>query len=303
MLHVEHLRHLLLTAPSQPGRPAHLGAASGLVAVDDYLYVVADDELQLGQFPRSGNAPGTLLPLLPGTLPLEHGPRKKSKPDLEALALLPPGVMHPEGALLALGSGSETQRRRCAIIPLCADGRLQDAARIFQPDHWYQQLEGRLGALNLEGAWVQGDELILLQRGNDARAGNAVLRLSLADFLHQLQGGTGPDPLQQIIPVALGTLEGVPLSFTDGAALDGGNFIFSAVAENTDDNYHDGECLGTVLGIATLGGQLLRIEPLARPCKVEGMAVLQKRRGIDLLLVTDADDETVPASLLSAHLS
>ena len=49
-LSLQRLRELDLEAPSEPGRPAFVSAASGLVCVGNYLYVVADDELSLGVF-------------------------------------------------------------------------------------------------------------------------------------------------------------------------------------------------------------------------------------------------------------
>src|SRR5690349_9727846 len=90
MIRTTQRRTLTLEAPEEPGRPAHVSAASGLVAVGPWLYVVADDALHLAVFPREGTAPGRSLRLFPGELPLEHRTRKAAKPDLEALCLLPP---------------------------------------------------------------------------------------------------------------------------------------------------------------------------------------------------------------------
>ena len=79
MIKLTPVRELTLKAPPSAGRPAHLSAASGLVRVGGQLYVVADDELQLGVFPAIGNAPGDLLRLFPGELPRSHKPRKAKK--------------------------------------------------------------------------------------------------------------------------------------------------------------------------------------------------------------------------------
>ena len=90
------LLHPLQLDPAQhPRGLSHLSAASGLVRVRQRLYVVADDELHLGQFddcssPTPNAAPGTLLRLLDGELPAGKKQRKAAKPDLESLALLPP---------------------------------------------------------------------------------------------------------------------------------------------------------------------------------------------------------------------
>ena len=68
MLTLTKLRDLDLAAPPGPGRRPHLSAASGLVCTPSRIYVIADDELALGVFPASGEAPGELVPLFPGAL-------------------------------------------------------------------------------------------------------------------------------------------------------------------------------------------------------------------------------------------
>ena len=52
--------------------PRHLAAGSGLVAVGGFVYVVADDELHLGCFLRSGDAAGTLVRLFDVDTPSPH---------------------------------------------------------------------------------------------------------------------------------------------------------------------------------------------------------------------------------------
>ena len=57
--------------------------------------------------------------LAAGDLPADFAERKRRKPDLEALVLLP-----GQGTLLALGSGSRAQRERGFLVQLQADGSL-----------------------------------------------------------------------------------------------------------------------------------------------------------------------------------
>lgn len=56
MLRLTKLRELTLPMPPQADRPRHLSAASGLVGVGEFLYVVADDENHLGVFSAAGDA-------------------------------------------------------------------------------------------------------------------------------------------------------------------------------------------------------------------------------------------------------
>jgi hypothetical protein len=56
-------------------------------------------------------------------------------------------------------------------------------------------------------------------------------------------------------------INGVPLCFTDGAALPGGSWVFSAAAEATDDSVADGHCHGSALGWVGTTGQIQRFNP------------------------------------------
>ena len=98
----------------------------------------------------------------------------------------------------------------------------------------------------------------------------------------------------------LGQIEGIPLCFTDAAALPDGKMVFTAVAENTDDNYNDGACAGAALGI--VDNELQCLYRLERPYKVEGVNARVEGDAIRLLLVTDADDFEIPAALFSAAI-
>jgi hypothetical protein len=122
MTAVRRLRDLLVDPADHPRGQPHLSAASGLVQAGRYLYVVADDEHHLGMLQADGEQPVQLLRLLPSDLPQGKEQRKRGKPDLEALALLPPHAAWPNGALLALGSGSRPQRCRAILLTLDAHG-------------------------------------------------------------------------------------------------------------------------------------------------------------------------------------
>ena len=80
-------------------------------------------------------------------------------------------------------------------------------------------------------------------------------------------------PRLRITEFALGEVVGVPLGFTDGVALPGGGWIFSAVAEDTGDSYADGACGGSAIGWVSAGGELQRIQAIAGAPKVEGIAL------------------------------
>ena len=291
------LRTLDLETPSSAGRPAHLSAASGLARAGRFLYVVADDELHLGVFSAESAAPGRLMRVFQGDLPLPPAERKARKPDLEAITLLPASAAYPHGALLALGSGSKAQRCRGVLLGLSSQGETTSGPRECD-------FSGILGALerpNIEGAFVSGEEMCLLQRANQRKRENAILRYPLAQFLEAIRSGAPLEPLG-IHPIDLGAIDGVVLGLTDGAALPDGRFVFSAVAEDTADSYLDGRCVGAVLGIAARKGQVESQYRLDAPHKVEGVEAGVEGGRVRLLLVTDADDAAIPASLYSTEI-
>ena len=303
MITLTKLRDLNLSAAPTAGRPLHLSAASGLACINSFIYVVADDELHLGVFGAVGREPGHLMRLFDGELPDTKKARKKQKPDLEALALLPAFGDYPHGALLALGSGSRRNRQMGALIGLDPQGAVRGSPRPLDLSPLLAPLDDAFPALNIEGAIVSGDELRLLQRGNKQHAENAVIRFRLPILLDALLAGSAG----AITPVAidrydLGQVEGVPLCFTDAAALPDGSMVFTAVAENTDDAYDDGACGSAAVGVTDCAGRLLHIQPLALPHKVEGVDARQEGDVIRLLLVTDADDADIPAGLFSATI-
>ena len=101
----------------------------------------------------------------------------------------------------------------------------------------------------------------------------------------------------------MGALEGVALTFTDGASLKGGGFVFTATAEDTLDSYADGPCAGSSIGFVDAQGQLQRHLPVDQKVKLEGLAVQEFSDRFELLLVTDADDERLAAQLFRAEIA
>jgi hypothetical protein len=304
MITLSKIRDLDLSAPPASGRPLHLSAASGLVCLSSFLYVVADDEHHLAAFAATGSGPGWLIRLFEGELPPAKKERKKRKPDLEGLALLPPHGRHPHGALFAVGSGSRRNRRLGALLDLDGRGAVVGAPEIVDLAPLMAPLDDEFEALNIEGVLVSTDELRLLQRGNKRYGNNAVISFGLTGLLDALSTGR----LSAIRPsridaVDLGAIQGIPLSFTDGALLPDGTTVFTAVAENTGNSYDDGPCAGAAIGTIDSGGVLRSLDLLSEPLKVEGLHAYLDGGTIKILAVTDADDPSVPAGLYSAAIT
>ena len=301
---VHAIRELTLHEPRGRGGGRFLAAGSGLVRTGGFLYVIADDERELAVFPADGDEPGRLVRFLPGALPVDPAERKAHKPDVEALALLPPHADLAAGALLALESGSRPQRRGGVLWALDERGGVAGDPVRLDLSPLYAALERELPDLNVEGATVVGGRLLLFQRGNGRAGVNAVAALELDAALADLREGVlGAGALADIRRYDLGEVEGVRLCFSDATALADGRVVFTAVAEAGEDTYLDGACVGAGVGVLDAGGNVAHYEPLEPLWKVEGVeAHTGDGGGTELLLVADADDPGKPSPLLAATL-
>ncbi len=308
ILHPQLLRIMHVVPSHHPRGQPHLSATSGLVQLSaqglDHCYLVADDEHHLGHFVIAEDAPVTLLRILPSDLPDDAKKRKRTKPDLECLAALPPMPGYPHGALLTLGSGSKEQRQTGLLIPLNSQGLLSEntgtMSKRLDLTALYQALHDEVNDLNIEGCFLQGEHLHLLQRGNKGSSGSACIRFNAMQFQAWLTESQAPAPTaEHIFQIDLGDVQGIPLTPTDGIALPDGRWLVSAAAENTDNSFLDGPCAGSALALLNAKGHLLALHPLEGSPKVEGIALWQKGGLQRLLMVTDADDPEKASQLLS----
>lgn len=291
-MHLTHLRDLAVDTPLPSGH-AFLSAASGMVVCDSALYVVADDAQCLGVFDLATAEPGRLIPLIAGELPKNAVERKKQKPDFEILLALPcAGATR----LLAMGSGSTSQRMRGALIDLpdhnapapdaLANVRLIDLQALFAA------IGPLVPEINLEGAVLRSDQLLLFNRGNMEYPASQIIAVPLSALLEG-----GPITAALHAELQLPTVSGVPLTVTDACLLESGHILLSAVAEATDNSYADGALLGAAIVELDADLNVLVIEPLDPILKVEGLSAQIMADGVHLLCVTDADDPDAASSL------
>ncbi len=253
-----------------------LSAASGLVHRNGFLYCVADDGLELLRTGLNGASPHRLA--LSDAPVRSHIP-KKEKPDFEAL-------MNIGDEIVAIGSGSTALRcRAIAINPENLARKTIDLRPL------YDALGKRIRELNIEGAVMRGNEVLLGQRGNGAKKENALVHLDRARFLQELANGAiTAECLLEVSPLNLGDFNGVPLSLTDLALGPNDQLIFTAAAEDTENPYDDGEVAGSVIGTLDRGVQQVVSAP---GVKLEGVCWI----GAELRLVADPDDPEARAPL------
>lgn len=257
-----------------------IASASGLVIVNNHFYVVSDDELSLVRLAESLSDVGEMLELVTGKLSTEYGERKKKKPDFESLVYLP----HNK-SILCLPSGSTANRMTAALVSESLKASELSLRNIFE------NLRIKISELNIEGAILIGSTIRLFQRGNGKLNQNGLIDLELHHFLNDQ---VSP---YKWLPIDLGKIDNVPLTFTDACEYNGEAW-FLAVAENTESTFDDGEYLGAVLGKMDLNGKILEMKRISVPHKPEGLFIKQGTAYI----VTDADDRTVPSCLYSARI-
>lgn len=286
------VRPLQIDAASHPRGQPHVSSASG-----DWFYIVADDESHLIALRSSDVESGVLqlLPLDEARLPAGHAELKRHKRDLEALFHVPGNARRPP-MLIAWGSGSRPQRDLAYVVGLDASGNLACATRMVSLTQLHDVLRSRIGELNIEAGFVQGDGLWLFSRANVSTPVNGCFRLDLSlaiDFL-LADEGRGDVPQVHFTELDLGRMGEVPIGITDATPLKEGGWLLSAVAENTLNAYDDGRCDGAVLVACDPDGTVAWTGQLDGGFKVEGIAF--DEQGM-LWLTTDADNPGVPSGL------
>jgi hypothetical protein len=257
-----------------------------MVVCGPALYVVADDAQCLGVFDLGAMGPGRLIALIAGDLPRDAAERKRQKPDFEILLALPAAS---GTCLLALGSGSTAQRMRGAVIELPDHNAPAPHApanvRLIDLQPLFAALAPLVPEINLEGAVLRGDQLLLFNRGNSAYPASQIIAVPLATLLKG-----GPIIATLRARLTLPTVSGVPLTVTDACQLESGHILLSAVAEATDNSYADGALVGAAIVELDADLNVRAIEPLDPTLKVEGLSAQIMADGVHLLCVTDADD-------------
>lgn len=305
-------------ASSALDRPPFVRAASGIAWFGGELAIIQDDASLIALVdPHTMRVRAIPLPAdIHGLRQFDKSRHnKKDKLDLECCF-----VMEEGGAstLFALGSGSSKKRETIVRVRSIEQGgaRVGYDVQTTLAQAFYAALRATTefsgSELNLEGAVVQGSELVLFQRGNgaprhDLLAVNATCQIKLDDFLHYLDDTEhAPVPALRLVRrYDLGSIAGVPLTFTDAAQAEGDDLLFLASAEGSPNTVDDGEVVGTVLGLIARDGSIT-LMPLSDegdgPCrdKVEGV-VLDLEDASRAWLVIDSDDATQPALLLDVR--
>lgn len=284
---------------------ADIPSASGMELIGNRVYVIGDDSPFLYVLDLATLQQVDQIRLFGSAVSGQGRISKLLKPDLECLTQLEMnGVNH----LVALGSGSTPDRNQAYTIALPAgkDRAMQVAQRSLE--ELYEAIQANndmLGddVLNVEGAAVTPDKLLLLQRA--ARGGaNLMLSFSKQAFISYLTGAGKDLPRYEVVSFHLPKLTGLDAHFS-GAIVHHNRLFFSASVENTADAIRDGEVLGSFIGWI----ELTAAKPGRRPLeantalvvdrkgapykgKVESLVLLESPRSglLQALAITDNDN-------------
>ena len=299
-LELRTVRELDVVRADDDERPPRIASASAVVRRGDFAYVIGDEEHALAVFSISSPDPGELRTALPGGDDKDDEDRKREKPDVEALSILPPFKDAPYGAILGLGSGSDDEgnRDRGFAWRLAADGALDGDPAVIDLHPLYEMLRGEIGRLNIEGSAVLGDQFWIFHRGNDGGR-NIVAELALSEVMESLTGDLTIDAheLRAIRSYDLGELDGTPLCFSDATPLTDEKIVFTASAEDSDGAIH-----GSVVGTIASSGEIERLRTIDERWKVEGVHASIDTGVIDFVFVCDQDSDEEPSPLLSATM-
>ncbi len=306
-LFTRHLRDLSISPHLHPRGMPHLSAASGLVILNKRYYVVADDEQHLAMFESAADSPVILVRLFADGLPDEKFLRKALKADLEVLVFIAPDPRwpgFPDGALLALGSGSRrASREQGMLLTLASNGSIA-ALTPLDLSGWYAPLRLEFADLNIEGGLVSGNTFRLLQRANTGDPRNACIEYDWPALMHWFTGELAEPPsVARITLIELGAVAGVPLGVTDAAAVTDDLWAVSAAAENTDNSYADGPCLASAIALIDNAHQVVAQYELADAPKVEGLVASARAGRVSLVMVTDSDNPAVASQMLTASVA
>ena len=198
---------------------------------------------------------------------------KNAKRDFENATL---AKLYGEEQLIAFGSGSVAISRE-NILLVSLEKPLKH--KIIEAAPFYAHLQTTLSIspqqMNIEGCFVAGDSLYLLNRGT-----NAFIAMKMQEFEEMVSTRFAILPNLSQRHYKLPLLQKYQSGFSGACAADQGHFLFTASVEKTDNWFDDGEIAGSFIGLANLQGNIVALQPLNGN---NGKIMLEKIESIELL--------------------
>lgn len=253
-----------------------IGSASGLVYLDDKLYIISDSSTYLYEYHISDEKLNKIA--------LVENPQenitKKDKPDFESITTI-------DSTIIISGSGSTNKRNLSFYYDLkSGEKKENDLTEMYQTIK--HQLNFKDGDLNIEGVIVDKGTIFLFQRGNGSEGKNGII--SVHNDRYESEIGFTIFNLPKI--------KNVTATFTDAILVDG-IIYFLAAAEDTSSTYNDGEVLGSMIGTIDLKTmKLISSVQISDKHKFEGLTLYKKTATqIEFLLCEDNDSEILESNI------
>ena len=251
-----------------------IGAASGLVYLNDSLYIISDNSLCLYNYNFSKKELNKIT--LFGNQP--EIAAKKDKPDFESVTLF-------ENKLYLFGSGSTKKRNTRVTYDLeNQEIKEKDLSKIYKRLAESSSITD--DDLNIEGAIITTETIYYFQRGNGANAQNGI-------FCYDRNTKN-----VAFKPIPLPKINEIPSTFTDAILVEE-TIYFLAAAENTTSTYNDGDIEGSVIGTIDLKTLNLKsVIQISTYNKFEGLTFSKKSANeIEFLLCEDNDTEELKSTI------
>lgn len=251
-----------------------MGGGSGLLYKNGVLYLASDDSFILFVYDKERDLLKKVV-LNPNTKRLEQI-EKINKPDFESITQV-------GDIIYIFGSGST--KSRCWMAEV--DSNNLQLRELHSLDKLYEKVKktNKIDAkdFNIEGTILYDDTALFFNRGNGPNKRNGVFKVRNWQNLELTNAS--------YIDIPLPAIGGFSSGFTDAVLVD--NLIyFLASAEDTVSSYHDGDILGSAIGILSFPDLNLEdFKIITTKYKLEGIDVLNiKKEKVEFILCEDADD-------------
>ena len=273
-------------------------SGSGMDIYNDSLFIIGDDAASVYQLSLS-NHQYKKIPLhisTPGMYRIE----KLSKPDYESAAVL---TFRGGHYLLAFGSGSKSPERDSLLILDLQAGKVDTVINIRSfYDHLLSVGKMKNADLNIEGAAVAEDKLVLMNRGN-----NMVFSFNAEKFIESILSNSAP-PAIHSFRAKLPSIDQFEARLSGGAA-SGDDLLFCASVEKTADWTKDGPIAGSFIGLmderkehVMSAAKLTYADGTIAVEKIESIAFLRKEPNGDITLLAVADNDDGKTKLMEIRL-
>lgn len=282
-----------------------ISSASGLAFDGNKIWIAGDDAAYVIKSSLDGSE-FTRIKLYENAT--EQRLRKPVKHDLEACVLC---EVLGEPHLFLFGSGSLSPYRDTLFVLNIKNTNLclkRSMAQLY--DAIRKKAALKKNELNLEGAALVGDQLVLFNRGK-----NFIVLMRWKKFvLYAMNELMNDVPAFTIINIELPVVNGFRIGFSGACALNENELLFTATLEETSDSINDGPVKGSYIGLLNLKNntaanvvsllQIKNADGNILTDKLEAIETIKiSGKSISAIAVADNDDGESKLFYLTINLS